>query len=244
MVAPPRRRPVRSAAGLAGKYAVRINRAAIGGPQPLPGGGPQFVPESASSPQAAPRILFFIFNLHQKGRSSPQPPLGRGLHFASRRSAHASPSARLWACPELGAVRQDRAGRSLRRAEARCSLSSQTCSAGCVPNWNTYHLILNLRLLQGGAAARSRPRAEGCNLRPAGRSCKPVRSAVGSLRAKSIPQVRSCVPSAGRGLPPSSIIVPVQKTRPVSNRDGAYRKIPIVLPSRSSNLESPIRGIA
>ena len=32
-------------------------------------------------------------------------------------------------------VRQDRAGRSLRPAEARCSLQSCAPPAGCDPNW-------------------------------------------------------------------------------------------------------------
>ena len=40
-------------------------------------------------------------------------------------------------------VRQDRAGRSLRPAEARCSSTSQACSAGCSPSSDAAFLIFH-----------------------------------------------------------------------------------------------------
>jgi len=62
---------------------------------------------------------------------SPLPSPGGGLLLYV-----ASPSARLRVCLERESVRQDRAGRSLGAAEARCSLTSQASSAGCSPSSN------------------------------------------------------------------------------------------------------------
>ena len=59
--------------------------------------------------------------LRTRSRSGRQPATAPGRRAAISRCSKASPSARLRASPELRSVRQDRAGRSLRPAEARRS---------------------------------------------------------------------------------------------------------------------------
>ena len=112
---------------------------------------------------------------------SPQPPPGGGLQFASRRSARASPSARLRAfCGESIAVRppqaaarrsfftfnssffiharNGRSGPQLRPAKARCSRPLVRALRKLQPDFSFF-----IAASQEVAAARSRPRAEGCS---------------------------------------------------------------------------------
>ena len=85
---------------------------------------------------------------------SPQPPPGGGLQFASRRSARASPSARLrvarttlmltslgYASKQIRCRRHRRAAASRRRRPAARVLQVRFARsfAGCSPRWNVHY---------------------------------------------------------------------------------------------------------
>ena len=91
-------------------FSHRINRAAIGGPQPPGGGGPQFVAERVTSAGCAPNINF---------------------GFAAPARMHSSPQLLFVAeCLMSSSVAQRPAARSRPRAEG-CSLWSQAHPLGC-----------------------------------------------------------------------------------------------------------------
>ena len=137
--APYGRKPVRSAAG----FLHKINRAAIGGPQPGGGEGPQLASARAVLRRLRPE--FVILNFEFAASLKPQQPAAASWRrVASSRPIGPLVQARPLGCglaasqidPARGRagrsvavvpVRQDRAGRSLRPAEARSSLSSQAC---------------------------------------------------------------------------------------------------------------------
>ena len=106
----------------AGHACLQKQRASAGGGcgPPIPAGSILL----AGSLQPLVVVEMLVGKIGRCATGSPQPPPGGGLQFASRRSAHARPSARLRACLELGSVRQDRADHSLPAAKAHSSATS------------------------------------------------------------------------------------------------------------------------
>ncbi len=95
-------------------------------------------PQCWTSPQPPIFTEVVCSNLDCVAVGSPQPPPGGGLHFASRRSARADPSARLRACLVAGSTTLE---------------TEQPPARFWRPGPNT---------------GQTRPRAEGCISRPAG----------------------------------------------------------------------------